>query len=1034
MKNIFRIVMAVAILFTASCAKEDISSTIGGGEVEVTFTADLGQLGTRLYGEGDNAKRVYLGVYEAGEYFPLELVDYQKGYPVNNGKASITVVLLKDKRYDLVFWAQHFVDNNGDEINDCPVYSRNWSERSISVSYDGVLSQDDTRDAFFLVKNNFHAGHDETTFELRRPFAQLRAAISQKDQEYIEKNGSTILTSKVEVKGVADQIELYTENAEVSGDETVTFDVAAIPANEDKFIEVNGVQYQQLSMNYILVREKKLVDVTYTFADADGETNYTRPYYNVPIQRNYRTNILGQLISSPMDFTVIINPEFEVPANDYVTTLEDLQAALNAAQPGLTKIVLGADMKGEVTVHQKADTEIILDGNNHKFDGTIKLHNGSNYSNGKITIENVSFETAAAELNFIMPNEFGVEDGVTRRYSNNVIVRNCSFTATNPEGINGVVGVQAKSCKNLQVIGCVATGLHSLVQAQSCGSDVIVKGSTINGKNGVAFKQVANAVVEGCTITAAAYGIRFDGNIDNYGITVKDNTVAAVQPLIVRKMTGNDNTITLEGTNTLTTSETFQIVVTNGSDDEAYSYPTGTYTISGHDNFISYPINNAVALQAAINSTAFPVVDVDGPISNIGNAININRDVVLNMNNKVFDGGSTASSRSYAIEANGDIDVDINDANFTRAGIYAADGADVVFNSGIIDHKPERTSRYIFCAQSGATITINGGTFKNDRAKNAYFWADNSTIYVKGGDFDGVASNNKVVLSNNGQVIISGGTFNFDPTDWLEAGYEVKKVGSKWHVVKAGAGLVTSVDALKTAIANAADGDVIALAAGTYEGLFDLSGKNITIESSEAAVIKGLIWMDNCSPVIKGITLSNPNGVQYPNPTNSQYYNSINSQYPLVAAYNNANPRFENCVFNLGGQTVYGYYGYAHNSPVFEACTFNCNGIRPIANNGDAITVNGCTFNDQYHYSVRIFENQGDAQTVVYTNNTVQGTNTKGEFEGVNISKKGTTAVVLGNFTIEGNTNSLKYRHHKNVTMSDACTYAGDVTAFESEN
>jgi hypothetical protein len=156
--------MAVAILFTASCAKEDISSSIGGGEVEVTFTADLGQLGTRAYGEAKNVDRVYLGVYEAGEKTPLDLVNYKEGYPVSNGKASITVVLLKDKKYDLVFWAQ----NNAQTC-----YARNWDDRSITVDYTGVKSQDDLRDAFFLVENDFWAGHDETIFKLYRPFAQL---------------------------------------------------------------------------------------------------------------------------------------------------------------------------------------------------------------------------------------------------------------------------------------------------------------------------------------------------------------------------------------------------------------------------------------------------------------------------------------------------------------------------------------------------------------------------------------------------------------------------------------------------------------------------------------------------------------------------------------------------------------------------------------------------------------------------------------------------------------------------------------------
>ena len=138
-------------------------------------------------------------------------------------------------------------------------------------------------------------------------------------------------------------------------------------------------------------------------------------------------------------------------------------------------------------------------------------------------------------------------------------------------------------------------------------------------------------------------------------------------------------------------------------------------------------------------------------------------------------------------------------------------------------------------------------------------------------------------------------------------------------------------------------------------------------------------------------------------------------------------------MFDIVAPTVYGFYGYALNSPEFQGCTFNCNGIRPIASNGPSVVVNGCTFVDQYHYSVRIFENNSAVQDVVYTNNVVCGTNGKGEFEGVNISKKGGAATVVGNFTIKGNTAGLKYRHHKQVTMSDACTYDSDIANFAFE-
>ena len=88
---------------------------------------------------------------------------------------------------------------------------------------------------------------------------------------------------------------------------------------------------------------------------------------------------------------------------------------------------------------------------------------------------------------------------------------------------------------------------------------------------------------------------RFDGNIDNYGIVVKNNNVTAVQPLIVRKMTAQNNTIALEGNNSFTVSGTraaldaYQVIITNGSDDAEYVKPTGTYTLTGADNLCVYP-------------------------------------------------------------------------------------------------------------------------------------------------------------------------------------------------------------------------------------------------------------------------------------------------------------------------------------------------------------------------------------------------------------------------------------------------------------
>ena len=323
-----------------------------------------------------------------------------------------------------------------------------------------------------------------------------------------------------------------------------------------------------------------------------NETGYSVTMTECEFTGTLTTNIEGvafyynELVGKPYG-----NGEGKLTINgkQYVATAAQLQAAINAAE-GETTLYLGYDIVGDVTVVQKAGVKITIEGEDHKFNGSIKVHSNSNhYADAALTIKNVNFETSVASLNFIEALENGAE-----RYSTNITAEACTFTATG-DAVNTAVGLQIKSSKRAKVLNCTATNMHSLIQAQSCDETVVVNGCTINGKNGVAFKAVKAATVEGTTITATGYGIRFDGDQTNYGITIKNNNVTAVQPFIVRRMTGTNNTITLEGTNTLTTEAEYQIVITKGEDDAEYVKPTGTYELTGADAYTVFPAPFPVA-------------------------------------------------------------------------------------------------------------------------------------------------------------------------------------------------------------------------------------------------------------------------------------------------------------------------------------------------------------------------------------------------------------------------------------------------------
>ena len=597
--------MAVAIICGAvSCAKEDISSSLAGGEVEVTFTANLPELGTRAYGNAEHINILHYNVYQHGQEEKLAISNVCRDN--NNGTFLISIPMIKGMTYDIVFWAEN---------KDCGYYNLVGKELTINYDVDVDIANDENRDAFLATLTDFDpssAAHP-CIVELKRPFAQLNVATS--DYETIKKNGIYLtkvdgvnentdnITSDLKITTQVDtKFNLFTnEVADGSVKQTVTFAPSKMPcASTPEETLINYADYTYLSMNYIFVlSDQETVDVEYNFignrATDDSAFSFTKVVIpSVPLKRNYRTNILGKLLTQTADFKVVLEKEFDGELNDdRVFNIFDLQAALEAAPENETTVInLGANIVGNVTDVQKPGRKVVIDGCGCKYNGTIKVHSNSNhYADAALTIKNLNFETSTASVNCIEALENGAQ-----RYSCNITVEDCTFTATG-DAVNTAVGVQIKSSKNAKVIGCTATNMHSLIQAQSCDESVLVQGCTVNGKNGVAFKQVKNAVVEGTTITAAEYGIRFDGNTDNSGIVVKNNTVTANQPFIVRKMTGQNNTITLEGANTLTVSAAsisnvtpaYQIIITNGSDDEAYVKPTGTYTLTGADNYNIFP-------------------------------------------------------------------------------------------------------------------------------------------------------------------------------------------------------------------------------------------------------------------------------------------------------------------------------------------------------------------------------------------------------------------------------------------------------------
>ena len=330
MKKLLYAFAAVAtLLFAASCAQERLEAP-AGDTVKATFSIALPDaVGTKAISDGTNADKLLFRAYDENGQL---LEGLNQTVDVNGKTATVEVDLVKDLSYQFVFWAQA-------------------GEDKYSIANDGTITivpgsmmNDGSWDAFYWHEPTFQVtGAFVKDITLTRPFAQLNVGAPDGDFTSAQASGiATDATLKTNYKvKVPNKINLL--DGTVSGEAEVTFDSASHPA--EKLI-VSGTEYDWAAMVYVLAgTEKSTQDVTLELTTTQTPTGgtatpktFTREIPNVPLQRNYRTNILGRIFTVGGTFNITVDEAFQKVddyADDYVpeyATIDDLNAAFAAGK------------------------------------------------------------------------------------------------------------------------------------------------------------------------------------------------------------------------------------------------------------------------------------------------------------------------------------------------------------------------------------------------------------------------------------------------------------------------------------------------------------------------------------------------------------------------------------------------------------------------------------------------------------------------------------------------------------------------------
>lgn len=525
MKKYFYSLFAAAamLLATASCSQEEDFPGGNGQETNVTFTVKTSETtATRAIAEGvevgggDMANHLIYAVYESGKEDAKALIQ-NKVEESPNGVFKVTVPLVKGIAYDIVFFAYN------EEGNAFGITSSNYKEVDLTnlTLNKTLLANKEAYDAFYWTEKSYKASAATEDIKLYRPFAQLNVGTLLKDLANAADLSVKVTKSEIKVNGAyttfnalkgtvdnpVDEL-VYTSSELLSS--TTSKDVVSSNGNSYSFdnealapIEGKTDTYYYLSLAYILAdTEKTLPEVSVSFyKDEDTKAFNELVIPSLPIQRNWRTNIIGNLLTSAETFEIVIVPEFN---GEYNRELWDGSSVKEVvAENNVYTITTAAEL---AWVAQQVNNKETFSGKTVKLASDIDLNNKTWTPIG-LTGDETGFQ--------------GTFDGQDHTIFNLVIKQEAGYQSAGLFGCIANATIKNFTIENATVENYTTGNSHN---QSSCGTAVVV--GSANQEGSIKNVKVIGAEVKSNRYAAGIAGY-FRGTIS--GCSVEDITLTATQ-------------------------------------------------------------------------------------------------------------------------------------------------------------------------------------------------------------------------------------------------------------------------------------------------------------------------------------------------------------------------------------------------------------------------------------------------------------------------------------------------------------------------
>ena len=297
MKKLIYLLLAMPLLFT-SCSKDEKMAS--EETVQVSFSTELPKrIGTRAGTTDLNVNKVVCAVFEDGEEISTlrEVITIQEGEDI-----VFAPRLIKGRTYDVVFWAMKDKNYN---VNDMTAITRASETTAAESDFDAFTESVEVE----------VTGSKSETVTLKRPLAQLNLGVTLDDWNAVasEETFGMKPTKMIITLTGKDTFNALT-GATTGEDKEVTYTLDV--SGED--LVAGDETYKNIAMCYVYPDAgQENIDITYTIYDQDNDViREDVTIQNIPLENNYRTNVVGGLLTGTITYTITFEKDFNTTENN----------------------------------------------------------------------------------------------------------------------------------------------------------------------------------------------------------------------------------------------------------------------------------------------------------------------------------------------------------------------------------------------------------------------------------------------------------------------------------------------------------------------------------------------------------------------------------------------------------------------------------------------------------------------------------------------------------------------------------------------